>query len=200
MNQSINQSINPSIDQLINQLALESEAYIVFRRPGAHPGGRLGASPRPTARVVGTPTAYQLRLKIAPFFDAVFLQFLVDLGGQDAPKIHKNPSKTHFKFALDFYTVFDIIFYQFLLDFRSPGTPKIKLKRCSVVIFYTFSDFRLGSLLESILADFGIDFGRLLASIFAHFREKGVSKKSSKFHIDFYTFFVDFRLQVEPQP
>ena len=106
----------------------------------------------------------------------------------------------HFKIALDFRIVFDTIVHQIFLDFRSHRTPKIKLKRWSVVIFYTFSDFRLGSLVESILDDFGIDFGRLLASIFEHFREKGVSKKSSKFHVDFYTFFVDFRLQVGPQP
>ena len=106
----------------------------------------------------------------------------------------------YFKIALDFRIVFDTIFHQIFLDFRSQRTPKIKLKRWSVVIFYTFPDFRLGSLVESILDDFGIDFGRLLASIFEHFREKGVSKKSSKFHIDFYTFFVDFRLQVGSQP
>ena len=67
-------------------------------------------------------------------------------------------------------------------------------------IFHTFSDFRFGSLVESIFYDFGIDFGRLLASIFEHFREKGVSKKSSKFHIDFFTFLVDFWLQVGSQP
>ena len=105
-----------------------------------------------------------------------------------------------FKIALDFRIVFDTIFHQISLDFRSQRTPKIKLKRWSVVIFYTFSDFRLGSLVESILDDFGIDFGRLLASIFEHFREKGVSKKSSTNHVDFFTFFVDFRLQVDPQP
>ena len=105
----------------------------------------------------------------------------------------------YFKIALDFRIVFDTIFHQIFLDFRSQRTPKIKLKRWSVVIFYTFSDFRLGSLVESILDDFGIDFGRLLASIFEHFREKGVSKKSSTNHVDFFTFFVDFRLQVGHQ-
>ena len=86
------------------------------------------------------------------------------------------------------------------MDFRSQRTPKIKLKRWRVFIFSTFSDFRLGSLVESILDDFGIDFGRILAPIFEQFRGKGMSKKSSKFHIDFYTFFVDFRLHVGPQP
>ena len=104
-----------------------------------------------------------------------------------------------FKIALDFRIVFDTSFHQISLDFRSQRTPKIKLKRWSVVIFYTFPDFRLGSLVEWILDDFGIDLGRLFASIFEHFREKGVSKKSSKFHVDFFTFFVDFRLQVGHQ-
>ena len=106
----------------------------------------------------------------------------------------------HFKIALDFRIAFDTIFHQIFLDFRSHRTPKIKLKRWSVVIFYTFSDFRLGSLVEPILDDLGIDFGRLLASIFEHFQEKGVSKKSSKNHVDFFAFFVDFRLQVGSQP
>ena len=105
----------------------------------------------------------------------------------------------YFKIALDFRIVFDTIFHQFFLDFRSQRTPKIKLKRWSVLILYTFSNFRLGSLVESILDDFGIDFGRLLASFFEHFREKGVSKKSSKNHVDFFTFCVDFRLQVGHQ-
>ena len=122
------------------------------------------------------------------------------MGSQDAPKIHKNHEKMLFKIAFDFRIVFDTIFHQFFLDFRSHWTPKIKLKRWSVVIFYTFSDFRFGSLVESILDDFGIDFGKLLASIFEYFQEKGVSKKSSKFHVDFFTFFVDFRLRVGPQP
>ena len=54
--------------------------------------------------------------------------------------------------------------------------------------------------MESILDDFGIDFGRLLASFFKHFREKGVLKKLSKIHVEFYTVFVDFRLQVGTQP
>ena len=105
----------------------------------------------------------------------------------------------YFKIALDFRIVFDTIFHQISLDFRSQRTPKIKLKRWSVVIFYTFPDFRLGSLVEWILDDFGIDFGRLLASFFEPFREKGVSKKSSNFHIEFYAFFIDFRLQVGHQ-
>ena len=82
----------------------------------------------------------------------------------------------YFKIALDFRIVFDTIFHQIFLDFRSQRTPKIKLKQWSVLIFYTFSDFRLGSLVESILNDFGIDFERLLASIFKHFREKRAQK------------------------
>ena len=40
--------------------------------------------------------------------------------------------------------------------------------------------------------DFGIEFGRLLASFFEHFRKKGVSKKSLKFHVDFYIFLSIF--------
>ena len=66
------------------------------------------------------------------------------------PKSKKNKKKLLFKIAFDFRIVFDTIFPQIFLDFRSHRTPKIKLKRWSVVIFYTFSDFRLGSLLESI--------------------------------------------------
>ena len=64
---------------------------LFFNSPGANYGGRRGASPRPTARADRGHTTLQLRLKIAAFFDAVFLQFLVDLGSQDAPKISKNP-------------------------------------------------------------------------------------------------------------
>ena len=53
---------------------------------------------------------------------------------------------------------------------------KIKLKRWSVVIFYTFSDFRLGSLVESILDDLGIDLGRLWHD-FSNIFEKNASEK-----------------------
>ena len=72
----------------------------------------LGGRPRPTTRLAGRRTPYQLRLKIAPFFDAVFLQFLIDLGSQDASKIRRNPEKMLFKIALDFRIVFDTIFHQ----------------------------------------------------------------------------------------
>ena len=96
----------------------------------------------------------------------------------------------YFKIALDFRIVFDTSFHQFFSDFHSQRTPRIKLKRWSVIIFYTFSDFRLGSLVESILDDFGIDFGRLLASIFEHFWIKGAIKKSSKFHVVFFLHFL----------
>ena len=118
------------------------------------------------------------------------------MGSQDAPKIDKNPEKMLFKIALDFRIVFDTIFHQIFLDFRSHRTPKIKLKRWSVIIFYTFSDFRLGSLVESILDDFGIDFGRLLASIFKHFWIKSAIENSMIFYVAFFQFLFDFRLQV----
>ena len=48
--------------------------------------------------------------------------------------------------------------------------------------------------------DLGIDFGRLLASIFEHFRYKSASEKSSKFQVEFFAFSIDFRLQVGSQP
>ena len=76
--------------------------YIVFGRPGANYKGRRGASPRPTARLDRCYTTLQLRLKIATFFDTLFLAFLIDLGCQDAPKIHKIHEKINFKIALDF--------------------------------------------------------------------------------------------------
>ena len=111
MNQPSNQRINPSIDQLINQLALGSEAIYFFGRPGANYGGRRGASPRPTARADRRIATFQLRLKIALFFDTLFLAFLVDPACQDAPKINKIHEKINFKIALDFRIVFDTIFH-----------------------------------------------------------------------------------------
>ena len=77
---------------------------------GAYCGGRQGAILRPTTRSSPTRTILQLRLKIAMFFDTVFLQFWVDLGSQDGSKIRRNPSKADFKIALDFQLVFDTTF------------------------------------------------------------------------------------------
>ena len=77
---------------------------------GAYCGGRQGAIPRPTTRSFPCRTILQLRLKIALFFDAVFLPFWVDLGSQDGSKILPNPSKIDFEIALDFQPVFDTTF------------------------------------------------------------------------------------------
>ena len=73
-------------------------------------GGRQGGLTRQTPRLAGGYTLGQLRLKIALFFDAVFLPFWVDLGSQDGSKIHRNPLKIDFKTALDFQPVFDTTF------------------------------------------------------------------------------------------
>ena len=73
-------------------------------------GGRQGGLARQTPRTAGRYPASQLRLKIALFFDAVFLPFLDDFGSQDGPKILQNPLKIDFKIALDFDLVFDTTF------------------------------------------------------------------------------------------
>ena len=73
-------------------------------------GGRQGGLTRQGPTAFGGCTLGQHRLKIALFFDAVFLPFWVDLGSQDGSKILQNPTKIDFKIALDFQLVFDTTF------------------------------------------------------------------------------------------
>ena len=77
---------------------------------GAYCGRRQGGFQGDVPRTKCTRTPLQLRLKIAVFFDAVFLPFWVDLGSQDGSKILSNPSKIDFEIALDFQPVFDTTF------------------------------------------------------------------------------------------
>ena len=88
---------------------LRPDPYVLGRER-AHIGGRQGGLARQTPRTAGRRPASQLRLKIALFFDAVFLPFWDDFGSQDGSKIRPNPEKIDFEIALDFDLVFDTTF------------------------------------------------------------------------------------------
>ena len=102
---------------------------------GAYCGGRQGAIPRPTTRPDPTPTILQLRLKIALFFDAVFLPFWVDLVSQDGSKIHRNPSKIVFKIALDFNLFSTPLFKDFRWIFDPHGYQKCTENFWGLIVF-----------------------------------------------------------------
>ena len=87
----------------------------------AHIGGRQGGLARQTPRFDRWRTSSQLRLKIALFFDAVFLPFWDDFGSQDGSKILPNPLKIDIKIAPDFDLVFDTTFKEFRWIFDSCG-------------------------------------------------------------------------------
>ena len=60
--------------------------FFVLRIPRAHMGGGQGGLARLGPRPNPTPTTFQLRLKIALVFNAVFLKFRLHLGSQDGTK------------------------------------------------------------------------------------------------------------------
>ena len=156
--------------------------HILFcGRPGAHPGGQPGANPRPTANgrwsADTIPTSSENRFVFWCSFSLIFCRFGEPRCSQNPPKSWKNAlqNRTWFSYRFRYH------FYQFFLNFRDHRTPQIRQTRLSVVVFYTFSDLRLASLVESIVDDFGIDLGRLLASIFKQCKTKDARTKSSQF-------------------
>ena len=122
MSQSINESINQSTHQpkheSINQWTLESEAiYCFLEWPGANYGGRLGGSPRPTARADRGRRHSNFVLKSHCFLIHFFSNFLSIWVAKVLTKstkiLNKCSSKSHLifvSFSIPFFIIFSWIF------------------------------------------------------------------------------------------
>ena len=95
--------------------------------------GRQGAIPRPTTTAFPCPTIFQLRLKIALFFDSLFFDFGSILGPKMAPKSQKILLKIDFEITLEFQRVFDTIFY--VLSWISDPREREKSNKTDGVLF-----------------------------------------------------------------
>ncbi len=160
--------------------------------------GRQGAIPRPTTTAFQGWTIFQLRLKIALFFDSLFFDFGSILGPKMAPKSQKILKKSTSKSHLN-SNVFSILFFMFFLGFPTPANVKNITKLMECCSFLHFSSFLLRLAIGTHFRPYWTRFGSGFGSIFEYFWNKKATENLMISDFVFSRFWVDFGLQVGPQ-
>ena len=124
---------------------------------------------RPGPRVTSGNTTFQLRLKIALVFDAVFLRFWLHLGSQDGLENRPESFKNRLRKCTPISNRFRSNFHSFCY-FSTP-------------VFYNCPIFLLSFLLGSILEYLGLHFGLVSGSFFLFFSLPKTIEKSMFFCI-----------------
>ena len=142
--------------------------------------GRQGAIPRPTTTAFPCPTIFQLRLKIALFFDSLFFDFGSILGPKMAPKSQKILKKSTSKSHLN-SNVFSILFFMFFLGFSTPANVKNLTKLMEGCSFLHFSSFLLRLAIGTHFRPYWTRFGSGFGVHFRIFLEQEGDRKFDDF-------------------